>query len=54
LPYGAIAHYECEDGYELVAGDDHRECVSNGGSITGFWTGIELVCGRMLTIIAHL
>ena len=44
LPFGTDATFHCEKGYSRVSGSVLRSCEMNGESVTGLWSGVEIVC----------
>ena len=42
LTEGSIAAYTCNNGYQLIGGDQTRTCMN-----TGLWSGEEPTCLRM-------
>lgn len=43
-PFETAAEYRCNEGFELVSGDQVRTCYENGNSTIGIWSGVEPVC----------
>ena len=42
--FGTEVSHMCDPGYSLASGDETRTCEMNGGSTTGIWSGVEVVC----------
>ena len=41
---GTVAIYFCSAGFAAVSGDMVRECIEDGDSMTGMWSGEEPTC----------